>query len=352
MPLSTLALAAGLALAAEPMPMYSQYPAAMPGPTGGVSSSMGSSLLPSAAWQGGGQQAPAPVVPAVPGTGAAAAADVLCEPAGCRSRFASDRAFDCFIAPMTNIFLNFDPRSQTSARFVYLHNSIPGQHVLGGGTASIYALQLSVALSERLSFIANRNAIATIDPRNAASETGIMNFAGGLKYTFWRDVECQRVAAVGFTYEAPTGYANIQQNHGGGLLNLFSSGGMQIGDSWHFLSSGGIQIPFNDNQNSTFTYTSLHIDKCINGWFYPLAELNYFYYLGGANRFPRAFGEGDGLWNFGTQNMNKAQLVTTAVGFRALLTDHASLGATYEIPISNRKDFINERITVDFTLRF
>ena len=137
---------------------------------------------------------------AQPAYSASGAQPALCDQcaAPVRGLFQSDREFEGFVGPISNPVLSKDPRSNTHARVLFVNNNIPASHPLGGGNIQVYGLQLNLALTERLSFIADKDGIGRLAPRNAASQTGFLNIAAGLKYTFYRNVETQTLAAVGF----------------------------------------------------------------------------------------------------------------------------------------------------------
>ncbi|MBX7103214.1 MAG: hypothetical protein K1X57_03990 [Gemmataceae bacterium] len=76
-----------------------------------------------------------------------------CAPA--RGFLESDRAFDNFIGPITNPVLSKDPRSLTEARMLFINDVMPGNHPLTGGDFQVYAMQVRLALTERLTLIAD-----------------------------------------------------------------------------------------------------------------------------------------------------------------------------------------------------
>src|SRR5262245_13442662 len=100
----------------------------------------------------------------------------------CRRLFESDRAFDSFIGPISNPVLSKDPRALTEARLLFVNNWIPDEHPFQGGDLQAYGLQVRVALTERLSFIADKDGYACINPGNGPSQDGWLNIAAGLKY--------------------------------------------------------------------------------------------------------------------------------------------------------------------------
>lgn len=269
-----------------------------------------------------------------------------------RLPFQSDGEFESFIGPITNPILSKDPRSNTYLRGLFINNQFPGDHALGGGSAQIYAIQANVALTERLSIIADKDGLARVDTSGGIHETGWLNLAAGLKYTFWRDVENQTLGAVGFMYEIPTGGANVFQNHGSGVFTAFLTGGQRIGDSIHVLNTFGWQFPVDSFYNSGFIYNSFHIDKAINEWLYPLMEVNLYHYTGSGQYLPGVVGEGDGLLNLGTADVTGNTIVTMAFGMKAKINCNLECGAAYEFPISDRKDLLENRIVTELILRY
>lgn len=264
----------------------------------------------------------------------------------------SDRAFPGFIGPTSNAILSKDPRSLTEARFLFINNMIDPASPLGSGDWQLYAVQLRLAVTERLAIIVDKGgylvANTAIGPRD-----GWMDLAAGLKYTLIRDVENQFLVTTGLMFEPQTGEASVFQNHGDGLFTLFATTGKEIAEKNHLLATAGYQFPVNGDENSSYYYLSLHVDRQIAGWLYPLAELNWLHYVAGGNRgIPPAFGEGDGMINLGTSGVAGNDLVTLACGLKAILTPHAETGVAWEFPISNRHDMLNNRLTVEFILRY
>jgi len=269
-----------------------------------------------------------------------------------RGLFKSDRAFEGFVDPISNPVLSKDPRSSTYARFLFINNNIPAAHPIGGGNIQVYGLQLNLALNERLTIIADKDGGARIAPRNGPSTSGYLNLAAGLKYTFWRDEETQTLAAAGLMYEIPSGEASVQQNQGSGSLIPFLAYGKEFRQHWHYTHTFGFSFPLQAASGSSFFYNNLHIDRQFFGWLSPLAELNWFWYTSGGNRLPTAFGEGDGLINFGTRGQAGAHLVTAAFGAKAIVCRNLTVGAAFEVPLSNRRDILNQRFILQATARY
>ena len=89
------------------------------------------------------------------------------------------------------------------------------------------------------------------------------------------------------------------------------------------------------------------------GWLYTLAELNWFHWTQGGDRgLPPSLGEGDGLINLGTSGVAGNDLVTSAVGLKAIVNRHLDVGTAFEFPLSNRKDLIDSRLLVEMIFRY
>ncbi len=265
----------------------------------------------------------------------------------------SDRAFPGFIGPISNPILTKDPRALTEARFLFISDYIPTEHPFRGGDFQVYGLEVRAALTDRLSFIADKDGLLSIHPHVGPSETGWLNIAVGLKYALIRDVENQFLVVGGFMYEPHTGEAKVFQGQGDGLWTVFTTIGKEFAGRHHLIGNFGYQFPVREQENSSFFYTSLHLDRAWNGWLYTLAELNWFHWTQGGDRgLPPALGEGDGLINLGTSGVAGNDLVTSAVGLKAIVNRHLDIGTAFEFPLSNRKDLIDSRLLVEMIFRY
>lgn len=272
---------------------------------------------------------------------------------GGRKLFQSDHAFDRFIAPITNPVLTKDPRSLTEVRALFIHNTIGPENPLGEGDFQVYAAQIRIALTERLTFIADKDGYAVLNPKGSDRTDGFLNMAAGLKYTFLRDEEEQRLAAVGFMYEPTMGSGKVFQDHGDGLFTFFGTAGQEFGGVNHVIGNLGYQVPVDGDANSSLFYSQIHLDRQLNDWIYGLVELNWYHWVSSGDRgLPAALGEGDGLINLGTSGVAGNDLVTLAIGSKAKLSQNVELGVAWEFPISPREDLLDNRVTADLIFRY
>lgn len=269
-----------------------------------------------------------------------------------RRPFESDHEFDGFVGPLSNPIQTKDPRSLTEARLLFLNNwGHRGTPVLGTGSFQVYALQLRVALTERLQLFADKDGIVRLSPQDGRSVTGLANIAAGFKYALIRDVENQFLATAVVQYEAPTGYANIYQNQGSGNLAAYLVLGKEFWDDWHALVQFGQNTRLHKSTGGYFL-TSAHIDRRF-GKFVPFYEANWIYYNQSGTFLPASVGiEGGGLLMLGTAGVIGESLVTNAVGFKYNFNPHAELGVAYEFKISDPSMLLNDMLLAEFILRY
>lgn len=271
--------------------------------------------------------------------------------------FYSDHDFDNFTGPLTNPVQAKDPRSLTEARVLFANNwGKKGFPVFGSGVYQVYALQLRLAVTERLQLFADKDGIVRFSPApngvKGKSVTGLANLAFGGKYVLIRDVENQFIFSTAIQYEAPTGYANIFQNQGSGMLALYGVMGKQFGENTHVLATFGQNFAV-QNQLSGYFYTNLHVDQKI-GWFYPFLEANWYAYNQNGRWVPPVGIEGDGWINTGTRGVAGKNLVTLAPGFKIQPGEHPHVcfGVAYEFPVSEWNALIGNRINAELIFRY
>jgi hypothetical protein len=259
----------------------------------------------------------------------------------------SDRCYDCFISPMTNPVYFEDPRTLSEARFIFLQHKVP--LAAGGGDVQLYALQIRAALSDRLSLIATKDGY--IVSSNPLIEDGWADVALGVKYMLYSNPAAQTLMSGGVVYEAPFGSSRAQQGNGDGTFDLFLSGGTQLCCRGHWLGAGGFVLPADDTDESTWCYISNHFDYYLGRGVYVLNEYNWFHYLeSGANGVPGV--EGGDLFNFGSTGVAGNDIVTGAIGLKYKPCWNTEIGLAWEVPLTERRDVLENRITFDFIRRF
>lgn len=263
--------------------------------------------------------------------------------------FESDHEFDGFIEPVTNPVFFEDPRSRTRLRALFINQMIPENSLLQGGDFQVYAAQLTVALNERVTFIAQKDGYINLQSDLLPDDGGWADLATGLKYVFIRDTCNQFLVSGGFLYEWAQGSGDVFQGNGDGMWNFFLTAGKEI-DDYHFIGTVGWHLPNNPNQESTSLFYSLHADREIADGLYAIWEMNGISYTKSGNRFAGISTEGGDLINLGASNVAGNFFLSTAFGGAYKFSEALQLAAAWEVPLTSREDLMDSRTTVTLSL--
>lgn len=262
-----------------------------------------------------------------------------------------------YAPPVTNPIFNESPYITTEARAFYFYNRLPEEFVTDGGNAQLIALQLRLALTERLAFIATKDGYARFSFDEVLNdENGWANIALGFKYAVYSDPESESLITAGLRYEIPiedleTNGIELQGN-GDGFLNPFVTAATTFGNLGLQASLGG-NIALDTDEDTSILHYSLHADYEVLPGLFPLVELNGFTPINNGNRLQGALGDLDGVdvVNFGSEDRDTT--VTVGGGFRYRFNDHAQIGAAGETPITDDDDTIMDyRLYLDLVLNF
>ena len=260
---------------------------------------------------------------------------------------ASDPCFEGFISPMTNPVYFEDPRTLTEARLIYLRHKVPLP--VGGGDVQAFAVQLRAALNDRLSVIATKDGFVT--STNPLIDDGWFDINAGLKYNLYARPCCQTLLSGGVTYELPVGSSRTQQGNGDGRFNIFLSGCTQCW-GWNVMAARGFLLPANHHEDSTLYFSSTHVDHRLGeSDFFFLAEANWYSYLASGDG-PIQGVEGGDLFSFGSRGVTGHDIVTGALGLKYKPNAGTEIGIAWEKPLSGRRDVLDNRLTVDWILRY
>jgi hypothetical protein len=263
---------------------------------------------------------------------------------------------------------------QTTIHPFFAYHRLPGAidtvagNVPVGGHVEAYAVQIEIALNERLSINASKDGYLRFRPDNTLSKiSGWANVAAGLKYAWLYKPEENLAANFQLLYEIPMGNRKVFQGSGSGKF-IPSVNFLKLWDRWQVADQFGFEIPIDGDVESSNFYNSFHISYALTNWLFPMFEANVFTVLNGGDgrqRFNDQVGgavpslvtfEGNDLFNFGASNAEiNRTLVTFAVGARARCPkmENLDLGFGWEFPVtSDSKSVIRDRFYVDAVLRF
>ena len=261
----------------------------------------------------------------------------------------TERCFDDFISPMTNPVFFEDPRQVTELRGIFLQHRVPATAL--GGDVQLYALQIRARLNDKLSLIATKDGYIVSD--NPLIDDGWGDVDLGFKYSLLRDTRNRRLLSTGIVYDAPVGSNRSKQSMGDGAFHLFLTGGQEICDCGHWLSAFGWDLPIDSNANSEFIYWSNHFDYQVRKGWYALTEFNWFHWTnGGGDALGLTGVEGGDLFNFGSGGVEGNDIVTGAFGMKHKPNRLTEIGIAWEVPLTDRRDVLENRLTVDLILRY
>lgn len=273
----------------------------------------------------------------------------------------SDHGFDDFISPMINFVFFEDPRTVTELRPIYLNHNVPstiGSNIAAGGSVQLYAMEIRLRLTEKLSLIATKDGYIVDNTGGTLTtilDDGWADVTLGLKYNVLRDRCKGRLASIGFTYELPIGSTRALQDIGDGEFHMFLTAGQRLldGDA-HFLTSVGYRLPVDTAVQNSAIHWSNHLDYRIHKKLYVLTELAWWHWTDDASD-PAAAAlgvAGQDLFNLSVNNIAGNNLVTQNVGVKYKPNGHIEAGVAYEFPLTEFKDIIDNRLQVDLILRY
>lgn len=258
--------------------------------------------------------------------------------------------YDDFVKPVGMPVYFEDPFITTDLRPFYIYHRIPDRSVLRGGQVNVVAVQIRIALTERLALIATKDGYSWVDSHVTSAGDGWNDLAIGLKYAFHSDPAAHFLVSGGFRWEWENGSSDAFQ---GGDQELSPFVSVAKGwDKWHFIGALSGRIPMNHNAANYSIVWNLHLDYELTDTFRPLIEIHGIHWLSNAKRLP--FGE-DYL-DVGSLGASKARgrdFFSAGFGFRWQALDNVSVGLTYEIPLESRASHLmDHRFTLNTTISF
>lgn len=260
------------------------------------------------------------------------------------------QGFDHFADPIGNPLYFETPVNSSSLRLLYLYHGFPGDSQLQGGDLNILAVQIRLAITERLGFIATKDGYSWLDADALPKEDGWNDLALGFKYAFYVDREADLVATGGARFMFATGEDKVLQGNTGEASPFISVakgfGKLQLmGDfTW--------RIPYDDGDGNDILQWDVNVaydwSDFIPG-FFPTAELHGLHYVSDGDRVPLSVG-GIDYAQLGSSDVEGSTVIWLGLGARFKLSPNASVGGTFEYPLTNRDaDIFGERVTLDLT---
>ncbi|MDQ8195555.1 hypothetical protein QEH59_14070 [Coraliomargarita sp. SDUM461004] len=225
--------------------------------------------------------------------------------------------------------------------------------VLNNGSATVMALQLRLALTESLQFVAYKDGYTEFDDAGALEDNSGWNDVGaGIKWAFVQDWENQFHMALGLGYEFSLGESDVLQDSDEFRLWLSANKGF---DRLHFGATANLILSEDDSDsllgNSDMVTLHLHADYYMTDWLSPVIEVNG--YLA-QDEAPASLsvlnfsGVDAGSLPGGQENDS----YTIAVGAELRLIQDLGLRIAYETELNDRDSLFGERWTFSAVYEF
>lgn len=258
-------------------------------------------------------------------------------------------ASEKFVHPVTSPYFHEDSFVTTDIRAVYAYHNF-GNNTLGGGDATVYAVQARVALTDSLQFVAYKDGYTDLDT-GAVRDAGWNDVAAGLKWNFIQDWDNQFHMAVGAGYEIKWGDGEALQNDDEWRAWASVNKGfdeLHLGATLNYFWAGRDEDTSNGFGNSDRISWHLHADYYVNEWFSPLAEINGYHVT---NEGQNALGySGLDLLNLGGDK--DEDVVSYAFGAEFRPMDNVAARAAYESELTNNEGIFGNRWTLSLILSF
>lgn len=252
-----------------------------------------------------------------------------------------------FVHPLTSPYFHEDAFITSDVRAWALYHDFPGASLIGGGKATVAAVQLRLALTDTIQLVAYKDGYADIDTGLITAD-GLFDVGAGIKFNLIQDWEESFHLSVGVGYEIKMGDAEVLQNddewrfwgsvnkgidnlHLGATLNFFladdKNSGLGNSDrmSWH-----------------------IHADYFVNEWFSPVVELNGYHTLDeGLVAVPF---QGTDIANLG--GGEDEEVITMGLGAELRPSDDLAFRVAYEMPLTHNDDLWGYRWTFSAVFSF
>jgi hypothetical protein len=251
-----------------------------------------------------------------------------------------------FVHPVTAPFFHENSFVTSDARAWFIYHDFPDDVLIGGGDAYAGALQLRLAITNQIQFVAYKDGFINFDTP-LVDDSGWFDVGAGLKWNFWQDWENNFHAAIGAGYEFPWGDAKVLQNDD--EIRFWASvdkgfGKLHLGGTLNFfIPPGNDDSGLGENDRLSW---HVHADYWVCEWFSPVVEFNGYHIIDGDDS-PLDF-QGIDVGNFGSDD----PVVTVGLGFEVRPLEPLALRTAFELPLTSEDDLYGWRLTASVVFSF
>ncbi|MCC6320924.1 MAG: hypothetical protein IT438_05740 [Phycisphaerales bacterium] len=265
-------------------------------------------------------------------------------------RIANPSGDQQFVAPVTAPYYHENSLITTDVRAWYAYHKFNSDSILGpDSNASDYAVQVRLALTDRLQLVAYKDGFLDFDGAVVNSE-GWNDVAAGLKWQFLRMDDAQLFAALGGGYEFNWGESRALQNDGEARIWASLDKGF---DKFHAGLTLNYRITTSDedrdNGNSDIFSWHARADYRLFDKFSPVVELNGYHIVSDSDTGLTL--NGADVLNLGSTDADAT--ITMGLGAEFRIEDNFSIRGAYEFPLADNDDSLfGTRITLSIVYGF
>lgn len=253
-----------------------------------------------------------------------------------------------FVHPVTSPYFHEDSFVTTDVRAWYAYQRFDADSLIDGGKAQVAAVQLRLALTDRLQFVAYKDGYVDFDS-GLVDAHGWNDLAAGLKFNFVQDWRNQLHMAVGAGYEFPVGDTDVFQNDQ--ELRLWYNvnkgfGPLHLGGTLNYHLSLGSEGEAPLGSADTISW-HLHADYFLNRFVSPVIEVNGYHVVNrGEESVPFM---GVDVANFG----GGGDVITAGAGIEIRPVEDWAIRGAFELPLtSDSDDLYGWRFTLSTVISF
>lgn len=251
------------------------------------------------------------------------------------------------VHPITSPFFHEDSFVTTDVRAWYIYHDFPKSSAIAGGRANAAAVQVRLALTDKLQFVAYKDGYVDIET-GLVNADGFFDIAAGVKFNFLQDWEHDFHMAVGAGYELRSGQGRVLQNDDEWRIWTSVNKGF---DRLHLGGTANFFFASNRNSglgNSDHFSWHLHADYALTDRFSPVLEFNGYHVINeGLAVLPF---QGLDVTNLGGGDAEDVVVVGLGMQFRAM--DNLAFRAAYETPLTRKDDLFGYRWTLSAVFSF
>ena len=288
----------------------------------------------------------------------------------CKDR---EARFEGMSQPMGMPFIFEDPFITTGANLVGIYHESANNGGFTSTDTGIMALQLRLAITDKLAFIATKDGYAWIDHSTDVldDERGFLNMTVGFKYAMIESEEHRFILSPAVRYEIPLGQDQVYQGNNDGIFIPSASFAWGPLDGLNMIGGLGGQVPVDSGRESTSVFYNLHIQYEVFDWLFPFVEVNGITWTNsgdGSLKIDTDLGqvpidaaqtvlntggfEVAEVANLGSKNMQGRSLITMGWGLRFPIAEQLSLGVLYERGLEGKRHFFKNRFTTMATFEY